>query len=103
MPKTRRLSSSAAAPRPKTGGAAPSSLIRDVIERLGKATRPAIVAGIGAWWTRAGEPLQAFIEQTHIPLFTVELARGLVSDDHPLCLGAGYPSMNPLASKLREA
>ena len=89
--------------RPSGRAAAEPRLIRDAIESLGKAARPAIVAGIGAWWTRAGEPLQAFIEHTRIPLFTVELARGLVSDDHPLCLGAGYPSMNPMASKLREA
>jgi acetolactate synthase-1/2/3 large subunit len=83
--------------------AAEPRLIHETIARLAKAARPAIIAGIGAWWTRAGEPLRAFIEHTHMPLFTVELARGIVSDDHPLCLGAGYPAANPMASRLREA
>jgi acetolactate synthase I/II/III large subunit len=89
--------------RPSGLSAAEPRLVRAAVECLAEASRPAVVAGIGAWWTRAGGSLQAFIDHTHIPLFTVELARGLVSDDHPLCLGAGYPGANPMASKLREA
>jgi acetolactate synthase-1/2/3 large subunit len=89
--------------RPSGATAAEPRLIREAVACLAAAARPAVVAGIGAWWSGAGEALRAFIELTRIPLFTVELARGLVSDDHPLCLGAGYPSMNPMASKLREA
>ncbi len=89
--------------RPSGRSSAEPRLIREAVECLANASRPAVVAGIGAWWTRAGEPLQAFIEHTHIPLFTVELARGIVSDDHPLCMGSGYPAANPMASKLREA
>jgi acetolactate synthase-1/2/3 large subunit len=89
--------------RPSGRTTAEPHLVLEAVECLAKATRPAIVAGIGAWWTHAGEPLQAFIEHTHIPLFTVELARGIVSDDHPLCLGSGTPAANPTASKLRAA
>ena len=89
--------------RPGGRSTAEPRLVREAVECLAGATRPAIVAGIGAHWTCAGEPLEAFIEHTHIPLFTVELARGIVSDDHPLCLGAGYPAANPTARRLNEA
>jgi acetolactate synthase-1/2/3 large subunit len=89
--------------RPTGRSAAEPALIQEAVNCLAQAERAVIIAGIGARWSRAGDALQGFIEHTHIPLFTVELARGIVSDAHPLCLGSGAAAANPTASKLREA
>jgi acetolactate synthase-1/2/3 large subunit len=60
---------------------------------LAGAERPIAIAGSGAFWSDAGEALRALVERTRIPLFTLRAGRGLVADDHELCLG--FP--NPLA------
>ena len=58
-----------------------------VIDLLSQAERPAVIAGSGAYWAGAEAELQEFIETANLPLFTIALARGMVSDDHPLCFG----------------
>ena len=58
-----------------------------------------MIAGSGAWWADAGEELQSFVEKTSLPLFTVCLARGVVSDDHPLCFGYADPTLSRGAAK----
>lgn len=52
------------------------------------AERPVALAGGGAFWSGAGDALAAFCERTGIPVTTTSSARGLVPDDHPLCLGS---------------
>lgn len=67
---------------------APSTADVDrLIDLLARAERPAVIAGSGAYWSWADEELAAFIEAANVPLFTISLARGIVSDDHPLCFG----------------
>lgn len=68
------------------------------IDLLNNAERPAVIAGSGCWWSGAGEALQSFIERAQTPLFTITLARGLVSDAHPLCFGYADPTINQGAS-----
>jgi acetolactate synthase I/II/III large subunit len=55
---------------------------------LQTAERPLVVAGSGAFFSDAGPALRSFIERTGIPLTTTSAARGLVDDDHPMCLGS---------------
>ncbi len=75
-----------------------------VIDLLRAARRPAVIAGAGAYWSGAGGELQAFIEAAGVPLFTISLARGLVSDDHPLCFGYADATLNRGAeTALRQA
>jgi acetolactate synthase-1/2/3 large subunit len=84
-------------------GPEPTDLER-AIELLEGAERPAVIAGSGAWWADAGGKLQAFIEKASLPLFTIGLARGLVSDNHPLCFGYADPTLNRAAEgALRQA
>lgn len=71
-----------------------------VIDLLEQARRPVVVAGSGAWFSGAGAELQQFIEKTSLPLFNVCLARGIVSDEHPLCFGYADPSLNKAAEKI---
>ena len=95
VPAAPPLPSVPVAPRP-----APES--RDIdrlLELLSTAERPIVIAGSGVWWSDACPQLQSFIERTSLPLYTICLARGAVSDLHPLCFGYAYPSLNRAAQK----
>ncbi len=48
-----------------------------------------MVKGCGA------RSLRDFIERTSLPLYTITMAKGVVSDEHPLCLGYADPALNP--------
>jgi acetolactate synthase-1/2/3 large subunit len=86
---------------PKPGEeASPAPGSREIdraLELLEAAERPIVIAGSGVWWAGAEEELRAFIEQTSLPLYTITMARGAVSDEHPLCFGYADPSLNRAA------
>jgi acetolactate synthase I/II/III large subunit len=65
-----------------------------LIAALRGASRPVIIAGSGVWWADAGAELQQFIERTSVPLYTLGMARGMVSDEHPIVMGIGHPALN---------
>ncbi len=56
-----------------------------LLEMIKKAKNPLVIAGTGAWQSKAEEELKTFIESTGIPLFTSLSGRGILSDEHPLC------------------
>lgn len=68
--------------------------VDQVMDLLAAAEKPVAIAGSGAYWSGAEEALAAFVERTNVPLFTIALARGLVSDDHPLCFGYADATIN---------
>lgn len=78
-----------AAPAPASGDVA------RVVELLRAAQRPVVIAGSGVWWAGAALELREFIERTSLPLYTITMAKGVVSDEHPLCLGYADPALNP--------
>jgi acetolactate synthase-1/2/3 large subunit len=65
-----------------------------LLSLLRAAERPVVIAGSGVWWAEAEDELREFIEKTQIPLYTITMARGLVSDQHPLCMGYADPALN---------
>lgn len=70
------------------------AVMKDVVARIQKASRPAIFAGNG---TRgAAAALRAFAELTGIPVITTPKAKGVFPESHPLCRGifgaGGHPS-----------
>jgi acetolactate synthase-1/2/3 large subunit len=73
--------------RPTSRPAGDPARIRAALELLSRAKKPLIVAGSGVHWAEGGQALQHFVEATGIPVLTRNLARGLVPDDHPLCVG----------------
>ncbi|MBI4611171.1 MAG: thiamine pyrophosphate-binding protein [Candidatus Rokubacteria bacterium] len=83
--------------------AASPDAVDAALDRLQSAERPAIIAGSGIWWARAWEPLQRFVEATALPCFTIGMARGSLSDEHPLCFGYADAVLNPAAREIREA
>lgn len=82
---------------PPDAPAADAQRVADAIDLLNKAQRPVVIAGSGTWWSGAAAELQRFIELTHLPLYTITMARGLVRDDHPLCFGYADPALNRAA------
>ena len=79
------------------------SLIEDAAALLQGARRPVIIAGNPARYSVAPEQLERLAETTGIPVFTVEQARGLLDDEHPLCFGYADGALNPTARRFREA
>jgi acetolactate synthase-1/2/3 large subunit len=63
------------------------TLVEKAIELLINAKRPIVIAGSGIWWSRAEKELQELIELMNLPLILVQMARGAVPEDHPLCFG----------------
>jgi acetolactate synthase I/II/III large subunit len=81
-----------------------SAEIDRAIALLRSAKRPVIIAGSGIWWSGAEGELQEFIETALLPLYTITLARGLVPDTHPHCMGYADPALNRAALEAyREA
>src|SRR5262249_52261023 len=68
----------------------------ELVERaaaiLRGAQRPVLVAGSGVFWAHAGAELRALVERG-IPVVTRQAARGVISDDHPLCFGRDWQNV----------
>lgn len=81
-----------------------SSEIERALALLKAAQRPVVIAGSGVWWSGAETELREFIEHSSLPLYTITMARGAVSDEHPLCMGYADPALNQAVHKVfREA
>ena len=80
-----------------------ASLIEEAASLLRQAQRPVIVVGNPARYSVQPEQLEALVEATGIPIFTVEQARGLIDDEHPLCFGYADGALNATARRFREA
>jgi acetolactate synthase-1/2/3 large subunit len=89
--------------QPTSASAAEPAFVEQALDLLANAERPVVIAGTAAFWSHAGPVLRQFIEAVHIPLFTVEQARGLVADNHPYCFGDGYGTVNPASQLLSRA
>src|SRR5512139_1885877 len=63
-----------------------SRSIERALEVLRNARKPILLTGSGIFWSGAGEEMRRFVEATGIPFFTSPQGRGMVPDDHPLCL-----------------
>ena len=82
---------------------ADSALIDQAASMLRHAQRPVIIAGNPARYSVSPEQMEQLAETTRIPVFTVEQARGVLDDEHPLCFGYADGSLNTAARRFREA
>lgn len=82
-----------------TADPAPES-VASAIAMLRSAERPVVIAGSGVWWSGAESELREFIEKTSLPLYTITMARGVVSDHHPLVMGYADPALNHAVQKV---
>ena len=62
---------------------------------LAEAERPLAVVGLDVLRDGSGQVLRAFLEHLQIPFVTTYKAKGVLPEDHPLCLGAA--GLSPLA------
>lgn len=78
------------------------TLVKEAIELLRNAQRPMVLAG-NATDSVNRDDLQRFLEITQLPMFTEEIARGLVPDTHPYCFGFADGRVNLVSRRLDEA
>ncbi len=64
-------------------------------EWLASAVRPVMIAGLDAVAEQAGASIRRFCESHGVPLITSYKAKGIVPEDHELCLGGA--GLSPLA------
>ncbi len=89
---------------PEPAMAPDHAAVARAIDLLRTAERPVVIAGSGVWWAGAGDGLRRFIEHTSLPLYTITMARGIVSDEHPLVMGYADPALNHAVQEaFREA
>src|SRR5882762_6909687 len=82
------------APVDDSGPEPGSREVERALSLLRAAQRPVVIAGSGVWWADAASELREFIERTSLPLYTITMAKGVVSDEHPLCMGYADPALN---------
>lgn len=71
----------------------PGGLV-EALQLLLHAKTPVIIAGSGAHYADAGHELKEFADKTGIPVITNGMARGLLADDDPCCVGRMTPLLN---------
>jgi acetolactate synthase-1/2/3 large subunit len=77
-------------------------LVTQAADLLQKASRPAIIISDAAWYADASEELTRLADIMHVPIFTIEMARGLIPDNHPDCYGEASPAINGAAQLLNK-
>jgi len=70
------------------------SALQDALDLIETAKRPLVLIGAGANRTRIGAALKNFINYTKIPFFTTQMGKGVVDENHELCLGCAALSSN---------
>jgi acetolactate synthase-1/2/3 large subunit len=75
--------------RPDRRPVAAIDLIEQAAQMLVEAERPLIHPGGGAIRSNAGDEVRELAEYLSAPVTTSQAARGVLSEDHPLCLIAG--------------
>ena len=80
-----------------------AALIQQAASLLSQAQKPVIILGNPARYSVSPEQAAALAEKTGAPVFTVEQARGLLDDEHPLCFGYADGALNAPARRFREA
>ena len=85
---------------PESSPAPSAKQVREIIDTLKSGERPAIICGGGMLYSRASELLIKFAEQSGIPVYTNNKARGMLPANHPLSGNAHTNIMVAQASGL---
>ena len=65
-----------------------STAVKRALKLLSGATKPLVIIGKGAAYSRVEEQLKEFVEKTGFPFLPMSMAKGLLPDDHPQCAAA---------------
>ncbi|XP_078682007.1 2-hydroxyacyl-CoA lyase 1-like isoform X1 [Branchiostoma floridae x Branchiostoma belcheri] len=74
-------------PPPPKVLADPAAVVR-ATSVLTRAQRPLVIIGKGAAFSRAEGSVRQFLEKTGLPFLPTPMGKGVVPDDHPLCMSA---------------
>lgn len=64
------------------------SAVEEATRVLVKAQRPLVVVGKGAAYGRAEKEVAQLVEQLQLPFLPTPMGKGVMGDDHPLCVAA---------------
>ncbi|KAJ7384131.1 2-hydroxyacyl-CoA lyase 1 [Desmophyllum pertusum] len=64
------------------------SAVDKAVKVLSEARKPLVIIGKGAAYAHAERPLQEFVERCKLPFLPTPMGKGVISDEHPLCVGA---------------
>jgi len=65
---------------------ADQSAILEAAKMIEKAKMPLLLVGAGANRTRIGDALTNFVNETGIPFFSTQMGKGVIDENHKLCL-----------------
>ncbi len=82
-----------------TRPAAPEEELEDIAEIISRSKKPLVIAGGGVCYSDAGETLENFCEEFHIPFGETQAGKSACRSGHPCCLG-GIGVTGTLASNL---
>lgn len=68
--------------------------ISEAVKMIENAKRPLLCVAAGANRRRISEALTSFVDKTGIPFFATQMGKGVISDNHDLCLGTAALSAN---------
>jgi acetolactate synthase-1/2/3 large subunit len=74
--------------------------VRRLVEQLGAAQRPVIVAGGGVGWSDAGRELVEFAELARVPVVTSLNGKDIIAASHPLAVGVAGTYSRPSANRV---
>ena len=80
------------APVPDTDCEPPLGKVAEFFRMLSESKRPVAVAGSGSWYSGAERSIAEFAERLGAPVFTLNMGRGILPDDHPCCFGPASPA-----------
>ncbi len=86
----------------RSSGTAPTpQVLERIVEWLESAKKPVALVGLGVQLDHAHAELRAFIEKWRVPFVATYKAKGVVPEDHELCIGA--TGLSPVVDKLHMA
>ncbi len=69
--------------RPHAG----DDLLDEAVTMVQASKYPILLVGAGANRKMISAALKTFVDQTHIPFFMTQMGKGVIDENHPLCLG----------------
>ena len=89
-------------PDPRPRPEVPAPVIDRVADVLRRAERPVVIVGSGAYMHRADEALEALADTAGLPVFTIDLAHGMLAG-HPCTMGYADPALNGAARLIADS
>lgn len=68
--------------------------VLDAVKMIENAKRPLLLVGAGANRNRIGDALTNFVNETGIPFFSTQMGKGVIDENHKLCLSTAALSQD---------